>query len=145
MFKTLVTLGALALSTTIAFADVKANKKTAEAALDDVFVKLDASKIDTYFAEPYIQHNPVAKSGLEALHGLVDYAKAGPGFRLKTVRVIGEGDLVAMHNIWTGFGPGDMIAFDVFRFNEDGKIVKHGDVIADIQTDKLPEGYPGKF
>lgn len=127
MFRTLTTLGALALTTSFAYADVAQNKATAIAAMNDVLVNLDASKIDDHFADPYIQHNPLAGSGVDALHGLVEYAKNGPGFGLETARVIGEGDLVAMHNVWTGFGPGPMVAFDVFRFNDDGKIIEHWD------------------
>ncbi len=127
MKQLLTAIGALALSTVTAFADVESNKQTATAAMQEVLVKLDASKIDTHFADPYIQHNPLAGSGLDALRGLIDYAKNGPGFGLKTARIIGEGDLVVMHNVWEGFGPAPMVAFDVFRFNDNGKIVEHWD------------------
>lgn len=127
MKKTLTTMSALALTATASFADVAANKETANAAMNEVLVGLDTSKIDTYFADPYIQHNPLAGSGVDALRGLIAYAKEGPGFGLETVRVIGEGDMVVMHNIWEGFGPSPMVAFDVFRFNDDGKIVEHWD------------------
>lgn len=132
MLRTLATVSALALSTGVASADVAANKQTAIAAMQDVLVGLDATKIDDYFADPYIQHNPLAGSGVAALKGLIEYAKGGPGFGLENIRVIGEGDFVVMHNIWTGFGPGPMVAFDVFRFNEDGKIVEHWDNLAPV-------------
>lgn len=140
MLKALTTLGALALSTTIAFADVTANKQTATMAMKEVFVGLDASKISTYFADPYIQHNPAAKSGIDALAGLVEYGKKGKGFKLQTFRVIGEGNLVAMHNVWTGFGPDDLVAFDVFRFNKDGKIVEHWDNLQPVSANPNPSG-----
>lgn len=140
MKKTLTTLGAAAISTTAAFADVEANKATATAAMNEVLVSLDTSKIDTYFADPYIQHNPLAGSGLDALRGLVSYAKDGPGFGLETARIIGEGDLVVMHNVWEGFGPAPMAAFDVFRFNEDGKIVEHWDNLQPIAETSNPSG-----
>lgn len=140
MKKTLTALSALALSTTATFADVAANKETAIAAMNEVLVGLDASKIETYFADPYIQHNPVAGSGLEALGGLVAYAKDGPGFGLKTARVIGEGDFVVMHNIWEGFGHAPMVAFDVFRFNKDGKIVEHWDNLQPLADAPNPSG-----
>ena len=140
MKKTLTTLGAIALGTTAALADVEANKQTAIAAMNEVLVGLDATKIDTYFADPYIQHNPVAASGLEALRGLVAYAKDGPGFGLETARVIGEDDMVVMHNVWEGFGPGPMVAFDVFRFNDDGKIVEHWDNLQPLSDTPNPSG-----
>lgn len=140
MKKILTAMGALALGTTTAMADVAANKATAISAMQDVLVELDASKIDTYFADPYIQHNPLAGSGLEALRGLIAYAKEGPGFGLKTARVIGEGDMVVMHNVWEGFGPTPMAAFDVFRFNEAGKIVEHWDNLQAIADAPNPSG-----
>lgn len=127
MKRVISTLGVLALGTSIAFADVEANKATAVAAMNEVLVGLDTSKVDAYFADPYIQHNPLAGSGVEALRGLLEYAKSGKGFGLKTARILGEGDMVVMHNVWEGFGPKPMVAFDVFRFNKDGKIVEHWD------------------
>lgn len=135
-----LTLAAFAIGAAPVFADVDANKATAVAAMNDVLVELDSSQIGAYFAEPYIQHNPLAGSGLEALSGLVDYAKQGPGFGLETARVIGEGDFVVMHNVWEGFGPGPMVAFDVFRFNEDGKIVEHWDNLQPIADAPNPSG-----
>ncbi len=140
MIKTLATIGVLFASTTGAFADMSDNKATAVAALTDVFVGLDASKIDTHFADPYIQHNPIAPSGLDALRGLVDYAKQGPGFDFDNVRIIAEDDLVVMHNVWTGFGPAPMVAFDVFRFNGDGKIVEHWDNLSPVADALNPSG-----
>ncbi len=110
-----------------ASADVAENKVIAQAAMSDVFVGLDTSKIPDYFADPYIQHNPMVGSGLEAFTGMLEGAKQGPGFGLETARIIGEGDLVAMHNVWEGFGPSKLVGFDVYRFNEDGKIVEHWD------------------
>lgn len=141
MFKTFITIGALALSTSVAFADVTANKQTAADALNEVLVGLDASKINTYFAEPYIQHNPIAPSGLDAFAGIVGYAKKeGLSFKMDAVRVIGEGDLVAMHNVWTGLGPKPVVGFDVFRFNDDGKIVEHWDNLSPMVDEPNPSG-----
>ncbi|WP_371168981.1 nuclear transport factor 2 family protein [Aliiroseovarius sp. 2305UL8-7] len=140
MEKTLTTLSAIALSTSAALADVETNKATAVAAMNDVLVNLDASRIDTYFADPYIQHNPVAGSGVDALRGLVEHAKQGLGFELETVRMIGASDMVVMHNVWEGFGPTPMVAFDVFRFNEDGKIVEHWDNLQPVADKPNPSG-----
>lgn len=125
--KAIFTSAALMLGASVATADIAANKETAIAAMNEVFVGLDADKIDDYFADPYIQHNPLAASGVDALKGLIEYAKDGPGFGFENHRAIGEGNLVALHSTWTGFGPTPMVGFDVYRFNEDGKIVEHWD------------------
>ncbi len=140
MKSTLVMICAFALGTTTGFADPQANKQMAIAAMNEVLVGLDVSKVDTYFADPYIQHNPIAESGLDSLRGLIAYAKDGPGFGLETARVIGESDMVVMHNVWEGFGPGPMVAFDVFRFNEDGKIVEHWDSLQPLADAPNPSG-----
>lgn len=141
MLKIITTLGVLALSTSIAIADVAKNKKTAVAALKDALVELDISKIDVHFAEPYIQHNPIAPSGLDAFRGIINYAKKeGLKFSMETVRLLGEGDLVAMHNVWTGLGPKPKVAFDVFRFNDEGKIVEHWDNLAPLADKPNPSG-----
>lgn len=111
-----------------AFADVAANKATAVAAMTETFVGLDASTVETYFAAPYIQHNPIGGSGLPALTGVLQYLKGkGATLQLETARVFGEDDLVVMHNVWTGFGPKPLVVFDVFRFDDNGKIVEHWD------------------
>lgn len=140
MIKHLSIAAVTALFCLHANADVSQNKSTALSAMNDVFVDLDASKIPEYFAEPYIQHNPVASSGLKALTELIESAKQGEGFGLETVRILGEGDLVAMHNVWTGFGPSKMVAFDIFRFNDDGKIVEHWDNLAPLESEPNPSG-----
>lgn len=141
MLKLVTALGALALSTNMAFADVAANKETAVSAMNEVLVGLDSSKIDQYFAEPYIQHNPIAPSGLDAFRGIVAYAKKeGLSFNMEAVRVIGEGDLVAMHNVWSGLGPKPLVAFDVFRFNDAGKIIEHWDNLSPMADKPNPSG-----
>ncbi|MEM7439888.1 MAG: nuclear transport factor 2 family protein [Pseudomonadota bacterium] len=140
MFRTLTTLAALVVSSTIATADVATNKANAVKAMTDVLAAGDASKVADYFADPYIQHNPLGGSGLAAMTGLVEYIGKGDGLKLQVARVIGEGDLVAMHNVWTGFGPVPLVAFDVFRFNEDGKIVEHWDNLQPFADSPNPSG-----
>lgn len=75
----------------------------------------------------YIQHNLGVKDGLE---GFGEVAKLLPeGSYGKNVRVIQDGDYVAMHNEYDFFGP--KVGFDIFRF-ENGQIVEHWDNLADI-------------
>ena len=138
--KKLTAIVTLTLASTVASADVATNKQTALNAINDVFVGLITDKIDDYFADPYIQHNPIAESGVESLKGLIANAKAGPGFGFENHRIIGEGDLVALHSIWTGFGPKPQAAFDIYRFDSDGKIVEHWDNLIPIADKPNPSG-----
>lgn len=87
--------------------------------------------------QKYIQHNPMADDGLDSLLGFLAFVESEYGaVDLSIKRVIGEGDLVAVHSHYK-FGPKDergSAIVDIFRF-ENGKIVEHWDVIQAI-----PEG-----
>jgi predicted SnoaL-like aldol condensation-catalyzing enzyme len=93
-------------------------------ATTSLFGRRDAAAIDRYFAEPYLQHNPMFPSGTATLHKILEI----PGLDYTRVRSISEGDLVVTHSRYVGFGPTPMIAFDIFR-TKDGKIVEHWDAM----------------
>ncbi|KAB7613687.1 hypothetical protein F9L33_09940 [Amylibacter sp. SFDW26] len=118
---TTAALTAASLFTGAAYADVAANKALVGQALKELFADKDLSAIDKYWGDVYIQHNENVPSGTEALKGLVT-----PDLNAIPFRMIGDGDLVATHSEYTGFGPVPLIAFDIFRI-EDGKIVEHWD------------------
>ncbi len=112
------------------------NKKNAVAFYEMMFNDCEPAKaIETYVGEEYIQHNPHVVSGKQ---GFIDYfermAREYPGKKVVVKRAIAEGNLVVLHchQIW----PDDLeyAGMDIFRFDEDGKIVEHWDV---LQT--LPE------
>ncbi len=46
-------------------------------------------------------------------------------------RALGDGDLVALHATYRGFGPDPLVAFDVFRV-ADGKRVEHWDAMTPL-------------
>ena len=106
---------------------ITANKATVKAGLTGAFGEHDVNAVDKHFADPYIQHNPLAPSGVAVLRGMVGKMSKGPKGGVEIHRMIGDGDLVASHSTFTGFGPVPLVAMDVFRFNKDGKIVEHWD------------------
>ena len=125
----------LVLGCSAALADVAANKALVQEMMAEVFAARDASKVDTYFTEDYIQHNPLSKSGREPLKKLI--ARMSQGVPSEEApytmhRILGDGDLVATHSTLRGLGPVPLVAFDIFRI-EDGMIAEHWDNLIPVQ------------
>ena len=84
------------------------NKALVTRAVDELFGQKDLSAVDRYWAEPYLQHDASLASGVEAFREFVRQVVPTPGFKFERTRVVGEGDLVAVHS-------------------QDGKLVEHWD------------------
>jgi predicted SnoaL-like aldol condensation-catalyzing enzyme len=98
-----------------------ANEAVVAAALDELFVQKDATAVDRYWAEPYLQHNPAATSGVTTFRGLAAFFTA-PDFNWQRARILGECDLVVVQGIYSGTG----VIFDMFRV-QDSRIMEHWD------------------
>jgi predicted SnoaL-like aldol condensation-catalyzing enzyme len=76
--------------------------------------------------DDYIQHNPQAGNGLQAVKAF--FAPIGP-VDVEVQRVIADGDLVAVHSHYKTWNTAGV---DIFRFNDDGKIIEHWDVLQPV-------------
>jgi predicted SnoaL-like aldol condensation-catalyzing enzyme len=119
------------------------NKKTAMAFYDLAFNQSrPAEAVEKYVGAKYTQHNPVVADGKDSFIAyFTRMAKVYPGKKVHFVRSIAEGEYVVLHcrqewpwpptmpheqrpqlpDIWVGI--------DIFRFDQNGKIVEHWDVL----------------
>ena len=82
----------------------------------------------------YIQHNPFVPTGLEPFIQLLPALKEA-GTYAENVRMFADGDYVFMHNIWRNaqpFGADEMVAFDIIRVDENGKVAEHWDAMTTL-------------
>ena len=101
------------------------NKELVIKAVTEVFINGDATALDKYWSENYVQHNPQIPNGREALKQMIS---GGGNMKYEMGLVVADGDFVMVHARITGFGPKPSIAVDIFRVKE-GKLAEHWDVL----------------
>ncbi len=122
------TMVALALAVSALAAPAMAqgsNKAFVVKAVTELFIDGDLTAIDRYWAEDYMQRNPMFPSGSAVIKEA--FSDMPDNFKYEIGMVIAEDDLVAIHGRYTGFGPTPLIVVDIFRV-ENGKIAEHWDV-----------------
>jgi predicted SnoaL-like aldol condensation-catalyzing enzyme len=105
--------------------DIERNKQTV-ARLFDAFRAGDVEAFDDLIVEDFVQHNPQAGNGRQALKGL--FAAVGP-VDIDVHRVIAEGDRVVVHS---NFKTWNMAGVAIYRLNDEGKIIEHWDVLQQV-------------
>src|ERR1700730_16881928 len=114
-------------------ANVEQNRETAVKFLDLMINKKDPAGAAALTGPRYVQHNPHAADGADAMVAYLTAVHAeNPGPSLDVKRTVAEGDFVVTHQ-HVKLSPEDrgVAVVDIFHF-EDGKIVEHWDVLQPV-------------
>ena len=109
--------------------------------LINTFATGDTEKAAGLLAEGYIQHNLAYGTGLDAFVGSVAYLASAPvKTTVNNIRSFADGDKVFLQTIYNFAGAGEQVAFDIFRFDDSGKIAEHWDNLAALAASN-PSGH----
>ena len=105
------------------------------------FVTGDKEKAASLLNENYIQHNLSYKTGRDAFVGSVKYLSTLPvKTTVRNIRSFSDKDKVFLQTVYNFGGSGDQVAFDVFRFDDNGLISEHWDNISPLSLPN-PSGH----
>lgn len=116
------------------------NIKSAQA-LIATFATGDLDQARHLLSDTYTQHNldyPTGPAGFIA--AVTNLQQAPVKTTVENIRAFEDHDFVVLHNRYNFAGAGEQAAFDIFRFDDDGKITEHWDNLAPV-TDPNPSGH----
>jgi predicted SnoaL-like aldol condensation-catalyzing enzyme len=94
-----------------------------------VFNEGRADLLPALVSGPYIQHNPQFPNGLE---GIMGYIKQAGSIACEVKRLAIDGDLAFIHVRYHNWAGKETAGVDIFRFDANGKIVEHWDVLQPV-------------
>ncbi len=103
-------------------------KATIETLYGEVLNQGKANLLPGLLSGPYIQHNPLFPNGPEPLMGYLQQAGSIP---CEIKRMAIEGDLAFVH-VRLDWGGLEHAGVDIFRFDTEGKILEHWDVLQPV-------------
>lgn len=110
-------------------------------ALIGTFVSGDTEKAKELLAKDYIQHNLAYGTGADAFVAAIEYLASAPvKTTVNNIRVFEDGDKVFLQTVYNFAGSGEQVAFDIFRFDAQGKIAEHWDNLAS-KAEPNPSGH----
>ena len=77
---------------------------SARQAMIDIFRRKDATAVDRYFAEPFIQHDPNLADGLAGMKSFAVETARSSSADITIYRTLVDGDLVLLHSRYEGVG-----------------------------------------
>jgi hypothetical protein len=121
--------------------DTNMTNKEKALALINTFASGDSEKAKALLAPGYIQHNLAYGTGADAFVGSVAYLASAPvKTTVNNIRAFEDGDKVFLQTVYNFAGAGEQVAFDIFRFDADGKIAEHWDNLA-AKAEPNPSGH----
>ena len=111
-------------------------------ALINTFATGDTETARELLDENYIQHNLAHGTGEDAFISSVEgLAAAETATTVENIRAFEDGDYVFLQSVYNFAGAGEQVAFDIFRFDDDGEVAEHWDNLAALATEPNPSGH----
>lgn len=142
-FTALLLTFALLMACSLAAAESEEQTQIDKAlALIGTFASGDTELAASLLDEGYIQHNLAYGTGADAFIASIEGLAAAPeATTVENIRAFEDGEYVFLQTVYNFAGAGEQVAFDIFRFDEEGKIAEHWDNLAALATEANPSGH----